>query len=816
MGLVHNTNISKTEYLVDLENNGKAKQTALLSMSSTAPSGTFQKGSQYFNSTDKKIYTAIEDNVWGTTGKDPNFGVIYQCDNEYYVWDGDNLITTDLEGYEKLVNKATNFNTVNNTKYPTTKAVTDYVIKESIVRNFTDAGITKITSSDVFSDRTNNTGLAEEILAKQFPTGTTLYGEVRNQGMPTGIGNAEIRVEILETKSNGAQVIEFTLFSVDIEPKEWSHIYFSARTEQQNPWVWIPKAVPTNDYTSDATTTVPTSKALSDGLALKQDISNISNDYNESSENKYPSSKALSDGLKSVKPNLYDIKTLSQAIADKGWACLSKEGNFLSQTQAPTLYNDMVAKLDSAEQEPTFTSISGIQTAERLQPRDIVFYNGWYYYVQKGKNAIKRTQDWVTTETVTTSDFDYSNMVLCDDKLVFLGWNYLKVFNISTNELSDAIITTCHTGSESYSVIDRVLYFGSDNGWGYISLDDLDDFTNLENNLHIHDSTTGRPCFKCGNIWYSFALNLIKGNSFDSITESIDIVDRPLCSVKIDNYYLVFGGSGQDGNHNTYKVEENGTITKMRESDLSYPNCSKAVYYNGIIFVPGYSEGYYSTDLGVSWNTISEEQMGIDTTVVLANDFCAYVDRDGSITQIETTAKEYTDTFVINGNTVTINYAKTQDGTKIVTEFSQITPMQTIGNYLGYSNYFFLSQATGYEGVTLPYNSNLWTYMYIGDDYIESNLPNGNYIPFALKPLKITNISASNWVADNTYTDYDYKCDLSCPGVTANMFAQVIFAPTEADSGNYATVAQTGNNIITIYSKVNDTITIPNIVVMGV
>lgn len=441
--------------------------------------------------------------------------------------------------------------------------------------------------------------------------------------------------------------------------------------------------------------------------------------------------------------NLYDIKILSQAIADKGWACLSKEGNFLSQAQAPTLYNSLVKKLESAEQEPTFTSISGIQTAERLQPRDIVFYNGWYYYVQKGKNAIKRTQDWVTTETVTTGNFDYSNMILCYDNLVFIGWSSFLVYNITRDEFSSVINTSFKTSSEEYSVIENTLYFGSDNGWGYVSLDDLDDFTNLENNLHIHDSTTERPCFKCGNIWYGFALNLIKGNSFDSITESVDIVDRPLCSVKIDNYYLVFGGSGQDGNHNTYKVEENGTITKMRDNNLSYPAAKKVVYYKGILFEADSYVSHYSTDLGISWTEIPDEEVGIYATVVLANDFCAYVDRDGSITQIETTAKEFTDTFVISGNTVTINYAKAQDGTKIVTEFSQITPMQTIGNYLGYSNYYFLSQAPGYEGVTLPWNSNLWTWMYVGDNYEETNIPTGNATRLLPQAEVVSDSSAS-------------------------------------------------------------------------
>ena len=442
--------------------------------------------------------------------------------------------------------------------------------------------------------------------------------------------------------------------------------------------------------------------------------------------------------------NLYDIKILSQAVADKGWACLSKEGNFLSQAQAPTLYNSLVEKLESAEQEPTFTSISGIQTAERFQPRDIVFYNGWYYYVQKGKNAIKRTQDWVTTETVTTGNFDYSNMILCYDNLVFIGWSSFLVYNITRDEFSSVIITPFNTSSEKYSVIENTLYFGSDNGWGYVSLDDLDDFTNLENNLHTNTTTT-RPLFRCGNIWYgSDADDLQYGSSFDNIsTDTSTSVERPLCCVKVDNYYLVFGGSGQDGNHNTYKVEENGTITKIRDNNLSYPAAEKVVYYKGILFEADSYVSHYSTDLGISWTEIPDEEVGIYATVVLANDFCAYVDRDGSITQIETTAKEFTDTFVISGNTVTIDYAKAQDGTKIVTDFSQISSMETVGNYLGYSNYYFLSQTTGYEGVTLPYNSNLWTWMYVGDNYEETNIPTGNATRLLPQAEVITDSSAN-------------------------------------------------------------------------
>jgi len=81
--------------------------------------------------------------------------------------------------------------------------------------------------------------------------------------------------------------------------------------------------------------------------------------------------------------------------------------------------------------------------------------------------------------------------------------------------------------------------------------------------------------------------------------------------------------------------------------------------------------------------------------------------------------------------------------------------------------------------------------------------------------LIFENKSASDWVSDSTYSDYSYKCDLDCSGVTASMFATVVFSLTDSQSGNYANVCDTGSGIVTIYSKVNDSITIPTIIVEG-
>lgn len=83
------------------------------------------------------------------------------------------------------------------------------------------------------------------------------------------------------------------------------------------------------------------------------------------------------------------------------------------------------------------------------------------------------------------------------------------------------------------------------------------------------------------------------------------------------------------------------------------------------------------------------------------------------------------------------------------------------------------------------------------------------------KFLTFTNVSASTWVADNTYQDYGYKCVLTCNGVTSNDYAQVIFSPSDASSGNYANVCLTGTDTVTIYSKTNTSITILSIIILG-
>lgn len=81
------------------------------------------------------------------------------------------------------------------------------------------------------------------------------------------------------------------------------------------------------------------------------------------------------------------------------------------------------------------------------------------------------------------------------------------------------------------------------------------------------------------------------------------------------------------------------------------------------------------------------------------------------------------------------------------------------------------------------------------------------------KNIYFTGLSASSWVSDSAYADYPYRCDIACTGVTADMYAEVIFDVTEAQSGNYAPICETKSGAVAIWSKENTAIQIPTITI---
>jgi len=106
----------------------------------------------------------------------------------------------------------------------------------------------------------------------------------------------------------------------------------------------------------------------------------------------------------------------------------------------------------------------------------------------------------------------------------------------------------------------------------------------------------------------------------------------------------------------------------------------------------------------------------------------------------------------------------------------------------------------------IPVLSNGWIY-YRTLEQMKSDLGGGGGAEIH------SNLSASSWTADSTYSDFPYRCALAITGVTAADVAEVVFNQSEAASGNYASVCETYAGGVYIYSSVNTAITIPTVLI---
>ena len=74
-----------------------------------------------------------------------------------------------------------------------------------------------------------------------------------------------------------------------------------------------------------------------------------------------------------------------------------------------------------------------------------------------------------------------------------------------------------------------------------------------------------------------------------------------------------------------------------------------------------------------------------------------------------------------------------------------------------------------------------------------------------VKIFSNVSVAASAWASDSTYAAYPYAASVACSGVTANHVPEVVFGVTEAASGNFAPVAQSGSGTVKIYAATKPT-----------
>jgi len=70
-----------------------------------------------------------------------------------------------------------------------------------------------------------------------------------------------------------------------------------------------------------------------------------------------------------------------------------------------------------------------------------------------------------------------------------------------------------------------------------------------------------------------------------------------------------------------------------------------------------------------------------------------------------------------------------------------------------------------------------------------------------IKARYLQDITADTFVADSTYIDFPYKCEIPITGVTSANNAEITFSLAQATSGDLAPICVTDTNKVIIYAK---------------
>lgn len=445
--------------------------------------------------------------------------------------------------------------------------------------------------------------------------------------------------------------------------------------------------------------------------------------------------------------NLFDIKIMSEAIANKNWCCISDtQPKRLNKADVPTAYEFLKEKLDNVDGEISSYSetsyISGLNSYAIIDD---------YVYIAISNEGIYKTSyanigdksSWIkihnTTYGILATAWDYEHK-LC--AYVTGNSNPYKcyIFNFETGE-NIAEFNVQNTQDYSYilSFFENCLYVSANPAcYRY----------NLNNSTYeiVYNSYIGSSGIQFGvsklvqifahtNNYYYF--NVTTNGQLYAIraTNILDVSTYDCLYFGNPNYYFRNGFSCVYNNklYNKYNYTPNVYIdlytdTIIQNSPLT-TYLTKSInkkYFGYIIETYNDNKLIYTED----FNNYTELYTGLSK-------FC---DSNGSFVIVQYNGKfkytqpnklptVYTDT--ING--IDIKYYKSGDW-KICTPDIAVgndDNLQDVFEYLGYLNYWWIDIAN--EQITLQRNSNMWTFMYVGDDYIDSSLPSGYYYAYATK-----------------------------------------------------------------------------------
>lgn len=449
--------------------------------------------------------------------------------------------------------------------------------------------------------------------------------------------------------------------------------------------------------------------------------------------------------------NLYDIQILSQAIINKGWACLSHTTRKdLNKAIVPTVYNDIVDKLNNVDE-----TISSFIQKESLSAGSCVCYSNGKWFVSHHNKTYYTTNLNVALTSLNEPYNVYGS---------FISGNNIVAYHIST-ESNDYIriinSSNLNTKTISYnSIMDNVNRTFIINGYIYI-------VSKTSNKLYrIVDDYNNATSFELVKTFDFYIYDIYEfNNEFYVITNDNNYIKK---SSTIDgNYENVYrdsndGSSIQNGAMicvdenficwacgNNYPIKyTRNNFSSVTESSYSYnnPTSSLPVIWKGLLFYQEYDyedEVTYLHSIKISTMSSHVKYSNITNMGGIGfNNKQLAVTSDTYLFYRGVSPTVYTDKYEINGATVSINYNMNGSFKICVSDGgTNDSNLETVYNYLGYYEYFLLDTIN--KKISLPRNSNLWTYMYISDNYQDSDLPTGTFINIKTIPEEIINSNAS-------------------------------------------------------------------------
>lgn len=553
--------------------------------------------------------------------------------------------------------------------------------------------------------------------------------------------------------------------------------------------------------------------------------------------------------------NLFDIKTISEPIIQKGWSCISDaQPKRLNKSDVPTVYEFLKNKLNNADGAMQ-TQIINNGFAPNFE------LNGYYYYAN-GLNIYKSNNADLSNPTlVATVDASQayggsagrSQFLLkinLDNKHIFvfgaIGLNdnersYICTFNDNWEQLYLKNYNGYYT-----NYVQRFEEIPVYNNKGYIHLFGLDSFILIsidENgvitdviekggNDEFPDGMTNVANFYTDRLGDIFTRSVVYDNKlywctscmvfyYDFLTNEYHNFNPALptgCipwgynyrelggTMFIYNGFLTIVNTGDDQGNQLdklfmYQLINGSWILVNTINGNTNDFRIKSYFFDGTYHYFGLS----NTDLGLRYfKTIDFTNINVQTitnqyndsvyAIIIANNDYIFITEYNGYCLLTLVLTPYTDT--ING--VDIKYYKSGDW-KICTPDIAVgndTNLQTVYEYLGYLNYWWID--TTEEKITLQRNSNLWTMMYVGDDYdyeVEhpDTLPSGN----ATRLLPQVNIiedttstsitfSSSNSVRVNASYKFNELSSLSFG--TNSIISSPLGTTIKFESGSTATI----------------------------